>query len=410
MARRSLRLSLVAAALATATAACTGEPDGPGGPPVLSSVARIELPIAVNRDIDLLFVIDNSPGMASQRAKMLASYRRFIEILGTYPGGLPDVHIGVVTTDLGTRAPGEIGPGRSVGTGDGSCSADGDRGELRRAPAVDGNFISDIVLNDSTRGRNYTGSLADAFMQLADVGSTGCTYARPLEAARRALSGNPANEGFLRPNAFLVVVLLTNDEDCSFGSSLFVGNTLDRSRCTTEAGSLIPVGEYASFLSSIKKSPTQVAVLGGFAPPGAPACADVRPSARLDALLAAFPSRNQTVSICEPDVGELLKFPASLIKMVLGAACFDTPLLDVDPVADGLQAECVAWYAYNNNDGVHSEDLIPACQGDAPGPCWKVGLDPRICPDAGLTYEVRDPRRYGPGAGLRFIMECVAAL
>lgn len=409
--RLSSRLSLAAAAaaLVTTAASCTDEPDAPEGPGVLSTVAKYEVPLTTNREIDLLFVIDNSPRMASQRAKMLANYRSFMAALEAYPGGMPDLHIGVVTTDLGTRAPGEIGPGRSVGTGAGSCSADGDRGELRRAPAVEGNFISDIVQNDGTRARNYAGSLADAFTQLADVGSAGCAYARPLEAARRALSRPPANEGFLRPSASLGIVLLTDDEDCSFGSSLFVEDNLDRSRCTTEPGALMPVGEYAAFFKSLKSDPNKVVVLGGFAPPSAPACTDVRPAARLDALLAAFPSRSQAISICEPDLGELMKYPMLLLKVTLGGLCTHVPLLDTDPAAEGLQAECAAWYSYLDNDGVPSESLIPDCRDDASGPCWHIGPSPQNCSGVGdHAIEVRNPRRYGSKADSRFHMECVA--
>ncbi len=405
--RLSFGLSLAAAAaLATTAASCTDEPDGPAGPGVTSGVTRIERPVARNREVDVLFVIDNSPGMASQRTKMLANYRRFMATLESHVGGLPDVHIGVVTTDLGTRAPGEIGPGRSVGTGAGSCTADGDRGELRRAPAVDGNFISDVLRPNGTRARNYTGSLADAFTQLADVGSAGCTYARPLEAARRALSGNPANGGFLRERASLMIVLLTNDEDCSFGSSLFVGDALDRSRCTTEAASLMPVSEYVASLKSLKADPSKLVVLGAFALPGAPACADVRPSARLDALVAGFPDRGQALSICEPDLGELVDYPV-LIMSTLGLPCFYEPLLDVDPVTEGLQVDCASWYTYRDGDAL-VEELFPYCRGDEPGPCWRIVFNPQHCSGSGEQVEFRDERLFGVDTEARVTIECVS--
>jgi hypothetical protein len=59
---------------------------------------------------------------------------------------------------------------------------------------------------DGARERNYTGSLADAFVQLGDVGTAGCIYTRPLEAMRRALGDKPANAGFYRDDAALAVV------------------------------------------------------------------------------------------------------------------------------------------------------------------------------------------------------------
>jgi hypothetical protein len=389
--------AVAAAALATATlataASCTDEPDAPDGSSVISHVTRIEIPIASNRNLDLLFVIDNSPRMASQRTKLLDNYRRFMAVLETYNGGLPDVHIGVVTTDLGTRAPGELGPGRSVGTGPGSCSADGDRGELRRAPAVDGNFISDILRPNGTRERSYTGSLTDAFTQLADVGSAGCAYARPLEAARRALVDNPANAGFLREDAYLMIVMLTNDEDCSFGSSLFADDTLDRSRCTTEAASLVPVAEYIQSLKSLKPDSFRMLVSGGFAPSGAPACADVRPSVRLDALVTGFPERSQVVSICEQDLSELVRVPVFLVA-AYGAACLDTLPLDVDPVTDGLQIDSASWFRYRDGDELVDE-LFPFCRADTPGMCWSFVPDPLNCPNGtGQALDVRNARRF----------------
>jgi hypothetical protein len=400
----SLRLSL-GLALVVIAGACA-EPASQDGPGITGAVTRLLIPMTSNHNLDLLFVIDNSPGIAPQRAKLLASYRRFIEVLEAFPGGLPDIHIGVVTTDLGTRGAYDPGPGPSIGTGDGSCTPDGDRGDLRRAAAVDGNFLSDILRPDGTHERNYTGSLADAFVQLADAGAAGCTYARPLEAMRRALAGNPANAGFLRDNAFLGVVLLTNDDDCSFGSASFTGNDLDRSRCTTDAGSLVAIDEYVAFLKSIKGDPNRVYVMGGFAPPGAPTCADVRPAPRLAALLDRFPDRSHAVSICEPDLGEVLGGIAQLPKVGLGAPCFSVPLLDVDPAADGLQADCASWYSYGDG-GALVEELVPACRGDAPGPCWQIRHEPQLCLDREL-FDFRDPPRFGAGFEAEVIIECVS--
>jgi hypothetical protein len=393
----SLRTVLVLALLAAA--GCT-DPAPPDGPAIIGGVARIELPLFTTRNVDLLFVIDNSPVIAPQRAKLLDNYRRFIDVLETFPGGLYDLHIGVVTADVGTRGAFDSS-GPSIGTGPGSCTSEGDRGELRRAPSIDGNFLFDIARPDGTRERNYTGSLADAFVQLADVGAAGCIYPRPLEAMQRAL-GNPANEGFRRDDALLAVVLLTNDDDCSFGSWSAIGTTLDRSQCTTNAGALVPIDRYVAALHS-----STVAVLGAFASPGAPACADASPAPRLAAFLDAFPSRSGAASICGSDLGA----PLSLVRQIwprlsLALPCFGEPVLDVDPAADGLQADCAAWYSYRDR-GAPVERLIPACRGDAPGPCWQLRRDPQLC--AGELVEFRDhPRGFDGESGARAIIECVS--
>jgi hypothetical protein len=399
----ALALTLTPALSFIAAAACT-DTASHDGPAVTGGVARLEIPLTLDRDLDLLFVIDNSPGMAPHRARLLDDYRRFIAVLETLRGGPPDLHIGVITTDVGTRGAYDTGPGPSIGTGAGSCTSDGDRGELRRAAAIDGNFLSDVVAPDGSRARNYTGSLADAFVQLADVGAAGCTYARPLEAMRRAL-GNPANAGFRRDGAPLAVVLLTSDDDCSFGSSSFTGGVLDRSRCTTNAGALVAVDEYVASLASATSSPYDLFVLGGFAPPDQPACADVRPAARLDAFTDGFPDRSHVVSICEPDLSGLLSpFSAAPPPYSSGPPCFGVSLLDVDPVADGLQVECAAWYRYEA-DGELVEEPIPECLADEPGPCWQIRRDPSC-----IEGEVVDFRHrlFPSGAGALAIIECVS--
>jgi hypothetical protein len=395
--------------LALAIAACTDSEPPPSGPAIASGVTHIEIPLAVNRQLDVLFVINSSPGIASQRAKLLDSYRRFMEALEFTRGGLPDLHIGVVTADVGTRGPADQGPGPTIGTGPGSCTSDGDRGELRRVAAIDGNFISDITVADGVHERNYTGSLADAFQQLADVGDAGCTYVRPLEAARRALANNPANAGFLRKDAALGIVVITNTDDCSFGSSDFTGGQLDRSRCTANAGSLVTVAEYVSFFKSLKIDPAKVLLLGAFEPLSGPTCADASPALRLDTLLnGGFPNRSTLVSICEPDLAPLMAGLMPNLIADYGAPCLDPPPLDVDPATDGLQVDCAAWYRYSL-DGALTEKLIPACVADEPGPCWRIIDNSPNCIPPTKWVDFRNQRRFGPDADALVIMECVSS-
>ena len=60
-----------------------------------------DIPVLVNRDIDILFLIDNSGSMTEEQASLVANFNRFINVLETIEGGLPNVHIGVVSTDVG---------------------------------------------------------------------------------------------------------------------------------------------------------------------------------------------------------------------------------------------------------------------------------------------------------------------
>jgi hypothetical protein len=65
---------------------------------------------------------------------------------------------------------------------------------------------------------NYNGDITDAFTCIAALGDQGCGFEGQLKSVRWALDPNavPAgNEGFLRPEAFLAVILITNEDDCS---------------------------------------------------------------------------------------------------------------------------------------------------------------------------------------------------
>ena len=91
-----------------------------------------DIPVTVNRDIDILFVIDDSPSMLDKQTNLKNNFPNFINVLNTIEGGLPNVHIGVV--ELGPRYEGRCatrraGPG--IGSGPGSCSGNGKNGNLQ---------------------------------------------------------------------------------------------------------------------------------------------------------------------------------------------------------------------------------------------------------------------------------------
>jgi hypothetical protein len=75
------------------------------------------------------------------------------------------------------------------------------------------------------RTQNYTGNLADVFTCLATaVGVSGCGFEHQLQATRLALNPqrltdgtdiNMANVGFVRNKAYLAIILITDEDDCS---------------------------------------------------------------------------------------------------------------------------------------------------------------------------------------------------
>ncbi len=197
------------------------------------------IPITPERNVDILFVIDDSVSMADKQNNLKANFKNFIDVLETIEGGLPDVHIGVVTSDLGTKGTQDSVPGPTI-PDRGGCSGQGKQGNLQTfgTSLVTGKFISDIKNSDGTRSRNYTGTLTDAFSAIASAGDSGCFAEQHLEAAKRALNNNPANAGFLRPDAFLAIIFIADEDDCSFTKSTLLDGS---------SGSLATLGPRMSF-------------------------------------------------------------------------------------------------------------------------------------------------------------------
>src|SRR5215475_3220145 len=94
---------------------------------VIPQQGRVEakdIPVNINRDLDLLFLIDDSPSMADKQANLADNFPKFIDVLSSIQGGLPNVHIGVATSDMGTQGMLDMNPafGPTVSAGlPGAC-------------------------------------------------------------------------------------------------------------------------------------------------------------------------------------------------------------------------------------------------------------------------------------------------
>ena len=195
------------------------------------------IPVSQNRSLDLLFVVDDSPSMRQEQASLAVNFPLFVDVLESAAGGLPDIHLGVVSPNVGT------GP---WGGGGDACAGNGDGGLLLVPdgcpPLTDGaRFISDVEIDEETGARafNYRGDLAAQFACMAELGADGCGFEQPLEAAARALENQVENAGFLRDDAFLMVVFLTDEDDCSAADrAMFDPSQDDRAD---------PLGELSSF-------------------------------------------------------------------------------------------------------------------------------------------------------------------
>ena len=114
MRRLTSVLGLGVAVMATALSAGCPNRDVSAIDPNQQKEEKKLIPVGSNRDIDILFVIDNSGSMAQEQAALATNFPLFMAVLNGIQGGLPNVHIGVVSSNVGVggyNIPGCIGQG-----------------------------------------------------------------------------------------------------------------------------------------------------------------------------------------------------------------------------------------------------------------------------------------------------------
>lgn len=450
-----------AAALGLCAGACANRPIS-SVDPTPSAESLTDVTLDVVRDFDILFVVDNSLSMAREQASLAANFPRLVQALDHPVTGLPSLHIGVVTTDMG---------------GGESCAPNLDAGDMVGAGCggLTEPFIRDIANDDGTRTTNYTGTLADTFACMADVGTGGCGFEQPFEAMRRALENNPANAGFLREHAFLAVIFVTDEDDCSarddsLFDSEYVGldhplGPRESFRCfefgvTCEGGDLRSpgakencapdedsaylhkVGPYVDFLYGLKQFPQQVfvgAISGSLSPvivehltdPNPPtgvtpvqvarvkpSCengnADAVPPIRINSLLQAFPGRQTLTSICDED----LTAAVDAIGKALGEQfdpCIKSDLIDINPDTPELDLSCSVSELQLYGTKQQTERLLGQCDNpSAPEssttlPCYLLQEQAQCSAHpTGLALHVAYPPGYTIPPGTHAVARCLA--
>ncbi len=185
-----------------------------GDPPVDTKIAAVSAAgTAGPANLDLLFMIDNSPEMAPMQQKLTAQLPTFLTALESLPGGLPNVHIAVVSSDLGA-------PSDSAATI--GCTTAGDQGIFQSQPRGCAEMVlpSATYISNVNGVANYTGNIADVLGCITPLGESGCGFEHQLGSIARALGadGAPApsqNAGFLRPDAELAIIIFSHLDDCS---------------------------------------------------------------------------------------------------------------------------------------------------------------------------------------------------
>ncbi|MGZ3439224.1 MAG: hypothetical protein ACXVDD_06900, partial [Polyangia bacterium] len=360
-----------------------------------------------------LFVLDDGPTMGVKLDTFRAALPELVASLDNYAelGSPVSYHLGVVTSDLGAAAATLPQYG---------CHPGGDGARLRDAGGTGGvRYIDDNQLS----GDANVPDVAAALTALADVGTAGCAFRHPLEAAYRALHDQiPENAAFLRADALLVVVFVSDGDDCSAppNSDLFDANATPfactrfgiacngmpvptttvsgltgcTSQTMADGGKLLDLDRYTSFFykpaaqGGVKVDPNDVMVLALTAPsdpvgvtidamqpvlnPSCMAQTDVRffgaPAVRLNSVAAAGRNHNLT-SICDTDDSAAMRSLESLLFSHVRSVCLDSA---VAARADGTP-DCIVEDVTANPDGSTSVSELPSCaeNGDVV-PCWAL--------------------------------------
>jgi hypothetical protein len=156
---------------------------------------------ATCKNVDFLFVVDNSASMADEQARLIASFPSFIDVLSEVRDELASMHVGIVTTD-------------AYAHNASGCHVLG-------ALVTETNYDTCGPWTGDARYMTHFDDIDAGFSCAAHVGIEGDGNELPIEAAIRALDGYMAqdgkcNAGFDRDDAVLIIVFMT-DEDGHYG-------------------------------------------------------------------------------------------------------------------------------------------------------------------------------------------------
>ena len=172
---------------------------------------RKRFPQTINRDVDLLFLIDDSMSMKKSQANLLRNFPRSCRALEGFEGGLPNVHIAVISSDMGdggvtqcVAAKGES----SSSAPRGGCATDQPAG--RRALHLECRGSRQLHRQPCRHLHVHRRAGRNRLRLRAAVH-------RDYPRARRRWAGRsrPRIKGFLRDDAYLAIVMITNEDDCS---------------------------------------------------------------------------------------------------------------------------------------------------------------------------------------------------
>ncbi len=246
-------------------------------------------------DFDILLVVDNSPSMGDKDNTLLAVLLSISDVVFPLLQSACSVHFGVISTDGYARNPKP-------------CDV---LGALVRVNEND-------LLCEFTDGLPYA-SLPDFSDPLTVacptlVGADGSTNERPFDAILRAASGmvgDACNPGFLRDDAFLIILIATDEDDHS--------NALSPNLWYDTLVKLRPGGVDRMFIAALVGDDDQASTACPWDPNVPPDGDGAEPAPILRAFLGEFPEGHREIgTICDPspDPSHYAAFNQSVVDKV----------------------------------------------------------------------------------------------
>ncbi|MCB9759850.1 MAG: VWA domain-containing protein [Alphaproteobacteria bacterium] len=240
-------------------------------------------------EVDILWVVDDSQSMADEQAQVAQGFDLFIRAL---EDSYVDFQLGVVTTDMDVDNP--------------------ERGHLVGDPLW-------LTPEDD---------VLTLFPERVQVGIEGSHKEKGLAAAVEALTppiGDGLHAGFVRPDATLAIIFVSDEEDCSDDFAL---EGLDADACYTEKEKLVAVETMVGQLEQLKENTDGRVITSAIVGQSwENDCSDnVAPGRRY--LRAAEITGGVVGDICEADYSSLMEELGLAVSGVLSAFRLEC---DADP-------------------------------------------------------------------------------
>jgi len=241
-------------------------------------------------NVDTLWVVDNSISMIQEQAELAERFNEFISSMDQSGEGI-DFHIGVVTTDM-------------------------DQDNAGRA----------VMVTTATNATPYisrdTPNYLQEFQARVQVGTSGSDMEKGMEAAFYALTEpmiSDANNGFLRDDALLSIIFVSDENDCSDFGSLPADSTGESCYQKELQDDLIAIKDVVDLYRDLKSDSSDLTVSSIVGPEVEASCDDTVNGSRYRALAGAFGGIEG--NICDQDftgIMEDLGVSASGIRNAFG--------------------------------------------------------------------------------------------